>query len=269
MSTPSDKHKRGIGGSSLTSLASFMIPKPILKSKGRTLRLQTFLFALEVIFCISAILGDWLVISLPVHGSSEHFSMTSSFASPSNDPNKPNDYVQLYIVPLTAQMCANAAAGLSVIGFLASIAVTYSSKIPDFYIKFILGNNILIALAIFFLGIASQAGFESNMSQISTIITLTGSLKGVDASGRGYGYASLILSWIVAIPLVVISNTVFFGHLRGAWENDWRETLRASWGQGAPDWLQQVSSTPPSPSNTQTELKMSPYQNKVPINIKA
>lgn len=284
MSSSSKKNGIRIGASPLSSFTSFMIRAPILKSKRRAFRSQVILFGIEVILCISAILSDWLVIYLSEHDSTEHFSMTSSFVQPKSDGDTPENYVKVYIVPPTAQMCAYAAAGLSVIGFILSIIVTYSSKIPHFSIKFILGNNILIALAIFFLEIASQAGFESNMSQISTIVSLTGSLKGVNPSGRGYGYASLILSWIIAIPLVIVSNTVFFGHLKGAWEHDWRESFRASYGQGTPDWLQQSppspspsqppqplqqQQSPPSPSNIQTELRLNTYQNKVPTNIKA
>lgn len=236
-----EKMNRGIASTSITSFGSFMIPKPILRTKGRALRAQLVLFIIEVFFTVSTILGGWLMFNLPNHGATQLFYMTSTLSSPSKDPNKPNDIVRVLIVPQPAQLCCYASIGLASVGLFLTLIVTYSSKIPESFVKYILGICVLLSIGLFFLQIASHAGFEANINQIATVVSLTGSLNGVDYSGRGYGYASLVISWILAIPLVILSNTVLFGHLRGVWEHNWRETLRASWGQGIPDWLQQAA----------------------------
>jgi hypothetical protein len=243
------KTPRGIAASSITSFGSFMIPRPILRTKGRALRAQLVLFILEVVFTVSAVLSTWVIFNLPTHGVVQTFSMTSAFLTPSTDPNNPNGVVSVSIVPKTAQGCAYAAIGLSVTGLLLTIVITYSTKIPEWSVKYLLGACVFCSIALFFVEVAAEAGFEANLQQLATVVSLTGSLQNVDYSGRGYGYASLVISWILAMPLFILSNTVFFGHLRGMWEHNWRETLRASWGQGIPDWLQKTikdANSPPS-----------------------
>lgn len=264
-----NKTPRGLASSSITSFGSFMIPKPILKTKGRALRAQLVLYILEIVFTVSAVLGEWFIISLQNHETTQEFFMTSTLSSQSKDPNKPNDIVKVYIVPLTAQMCAYASIGIASIGFLLTLIATYSTKVPKQYTKYLYGICVLFAITLFFLQIATHAGFEANVGQIVTVVSLTGSLKGVDYSGRGYGYAALIISWMLAIPLFIVSNAVFFGHLRGAWESHWRDTLRASWGQGIPDWLRDTvngSSVSPTAKDSpvmkiDTPLSLAPKAN--------
>lgn len=233
---------RLVSKSSFSSFASITIPKPILRTKGRALRTQLCVFALQVIFTIASLFGMWLTFDLKQSETVDYFGFYSSFAEVSKNPEDNGKIFQVSIVPTSVQSCVYASIAFAILGFVSTFLVTYSSKIPENIVQYLLALPILSSAALFFILVAAQAGFESNVNQIITIASMSGSVKGVDYSARGFGYACVILCWILALPLFLLSITVFIGHIRHIWENEWRQSLRASFGAGIPKWLDAQSS---------------------------
>lgn len=248
--------KRGLGANSLASMASFYIPQPVLETKARALKTQTLLYLGEVVFGISAVLGIWVIFDMKTANLVQVFGLTDELPQLSKSaedqvleealneelvviPDDANPTLYFPIVPKSAQACVYAVLAFACIGFLSSLVVAYSSKVSQRLSKVLLAIANICSIGIFFIAIAAQILFEESMNQMEQVneITDPSGVQNVDASGRGYGYSALVIMWILAIPLTLLSITTFFGVVHKVWENQWRETLRKSMGANIPQYI--------------------------------
>lgn len=218
---------------SITSLGSFTINKA-LSTKKTAFKTQLIIYSIVLVCSILSLVGTWLVFDRPSFEEPVSYHLFS-YVTEKNALG----VTRVYISPVASQICGILFLVFGIIGWLFSVIVSYTRIIPHHLMKYALALIFFSSWMVFFLGIATHLGFESGIYQVFSAFASNNDISNTDISGRGYGYALMIVSYVLAIPLIFMTGQVYLAELRGRWEVNFRNSIRKSFGAGAiPEWIQ-------------------------------